>query len=216
MSDAKLVLVVFLIISEFVAFVLCVFGNLVVCYVMVYKERLETSSSLHILSTSVADLLVGLIVIPTRVLWFLGPMPYSFEPCLILVVATVIVSGVSLTAVLALSVGRFWAICFPFSYRRKNSRQLNGFIILVSWILPSLSLIPMFFDEKVGSRFENKCIMMTVLTFHSMKIISITSLMYSVLMVLLHYCMYRKLSKQVSRKVSAEAPIIDGSCFNFI
>jgi 7 transmembrane receptor (rhodopsin family) len=52
---------------ETIAFILSVFGNLMVCYVMIYKTKLVGFSSRFILSMSIADMLIGLVAIPTAV-----------------------------------------------------------------------------------------------------------------------------------------------------
>lgn len=65
-AEIIILLAVFLV-CEVVVFVLSVFGNLVVCYVMIFKHELRKPSSKYILSTSVADLLVGLVIIPTGI-----------------------------------------------------------------------------------------------------------------------------------------------------
>lgn len=51
---------------EAIAFVFCVFGNLMICYVVLFKIKLDSFSlsKRFILSVSVADLLIGLVAIP--------------------------------------------------------------------------------------------------------------------------------------------------------
>lgn len=61
------ILVFAYLILEAIAFILSVFGNLMVCYVMLYKSKLVGFSSRFILSMSIADMLIGLIAIPTAI-----------------------------------------------------------------------------------------------------------------------------------------------------
>jgi ABC-type proline/glycine betaine transport system permease subunit len=66
-EEAKSALLIVFLIFEFIAFVLSVFGNAIVCYVMIFKKNLSKPSMKYILSTTIADLLAGLIAIPIGV-----------------------------------------------------------------------------------------------------------------------------------------------------
>jgi 7 transmembrane receptor (rhodopsin family) len=197
-EEVDTLILVILLVSELVIFILCVFGNAVVCYVMIFREKLKSSASMYILSISVADLLVGLIAIPTGGLQAVHHQPHNFEACLTLLLLVVVVSGASLTSVFALTVGRFWAICFPFSYHSFNTFRLNGIIIAISWIFPVLTIMPLLFDYGIKERFDNKCRMTTILSFHAMWLQSFSVLMYVALLIVLHCVMYRTLLKQAS------------------
>lgn len=190
--------VAFFLALELIIFILCLIGNLLVCYVMVFKENLKSSSSKYIFSMSVADLLVGIIAIPTGGLQAMDFRPHNFEACATLMIMIVLSSGASLTSVLALSISRFWAICFPFSYRNQNTARLDSLIIVTFWILPVLTIFPLLFDSGMRSRFDNKCKMTTILSFNTMRLQSVFTLMYIALMIVLHYFMYKRLSVQAS------------------
>lgn len=61
------------VILEAVSFVFCMVGNIAVIYVLVTKKKLSRTSNMYILSTSVADFLIGFFVIPygiMQVIWF--------------------------------------------------------------------------------------------------------------------------------------------------
>lgn len=65
--DVEIIFLLVFLVCEVIVFVLSVFGNLAVSYVMIFKKKLRKPSSKYILSTSVADLLVGLVTIPTGI-----------------------------------------------------------------------------------------------------------------------------------------------------
>lgn len=188
----------FFLVLELIIFILCLVGNILVCYVMVSKENLKTSTSKYIFSMSIADLLCGVIAIPTGVLQAWDFRPHDFESCSTLMILIVLTSGASLTSVLALSISRFWAICFPFSYRYFNSARLDTVIIVVFWILPVVTMIPLAFDTDMRHRFDNKCRMTTILNFSTMRLQSGFTLLYIALLIVLHFFMYRRLAEQVS------------------
>jgi hypothetical protein len=52
------------IVVEFVAFVLSVSGNAIVCYVLIFKKKHLKPSMKYILSSSFADFLAGMFAIP--------------------------------------------------------------------------------------------------------------------------------------------------------
>lgn len=49
---------------ELIVFLFTVVGNAIVIYVMAQKKNMKRKSNIYILSVAVADLLVGLVVIP--------------------------------------------------------------------------------------------------------------------------------------------------------
>lgn len=63
----KVLLIVYLSL-EFLAFFLIVIGNFIVCYAVLSNKKRQRLSNKYILSVASADLLVGLIGIPSAVL----------------------------------------------------------------------------------------------------------------------------------------------------
>lgn len=61
-----LVLSVFLFCEAF-AFIFSVGGNLIVAYVMIFKNKLAKPSNKFVLSVAMSDLLIGLIAVPVAV-----------------------------------------------------------------------------------------------------------------------------------------------------
>lgn len=66
--EAKIIFLTIYFILETVAMILIVCGNLVVVYVMIFKKKLIKPSHSFILSVAIADLLMGLVVIPLGIL----------------------------------------------------------------------------------------------------------------------------------------------------
>lgn len=65
--SAKLVVTILFFLSELIAFLLTVIGNLVVIWVMSREKMLRKKSNHYVLSVSFADLLVGLVALPSGV-----------------------------------------------------------------------------------------------------------------------------------------------------
>lgn len=68
MENSEVLINVIFVLLELVAFVLSVFGNIIVLYVMTREKKLRRKSNFFIISIAVADLLIGLIEIPTSFL----------------------------------------------------------------------------------------------------------------------------------------------------
>jgi 4-amino-4-deoxy-L-arabinose transferase-like glycosyltransferase len=182
-EDIETLILTILLVCELIIFVTCVFGNAVVCYVMIFKDKVKNSASMYILSMSVADLLVGLIAVPTGGLQAMDHRPHNFEACATLLLLVVGISGVSLSF---------------------NTFRLNGIIITISWIFPFLTIIPLLFDDGIRDRFDGKCRMTTILSFQTMWVQSFLVLMYIALMIVLHCIMYKTLSDQASTRELVE------------
>lgn len=63
---------------EVISLVLCVVGNMAVIYVLITKRKLSRTSNMYILSTSIADFLIGFFVIPFRMLQVISFLFYNF------------------------------------------------------------------------------------------------------------------------------------------
>lgn len=66
------------VILEAVSFVFCMVGNIAVIYVLVTKKKLSRTSNMYILSTSVADFLIGFFVIPYGIMQVICNSSNSF------------------------------------------------------------------------------------------------------------------------------------------
>lgn len=64
LDELRVFLVTVFILLEALAFVFCVIGNSIVIYVMTREKKLQRKSNYYIVSVAIADILVGLVVIP--------------------------------------------------------------------------------------------------------------------------------------------------------
>lgn len=65
--DAKLVTTCVFFLLESIALFLTVVGNGIVIYVMCSEKKIKRKSNVYILSVAVADLLVGLVAVPSGI-----------------------------------------------------------------------------------------------------------------------------------------------------
>ncbi|XP_036451607.1 trace amine-associated receptor 13c-like [Colossoma macropomum] len=108
--------------------------NLLVIISISHFKELHTPTNLLILSLAVADLLVGLIVMPVNIMqlidscWYLGKMACSIYP----VIHFVSGSG-SLLSLVFIAVDRYIAVCDPLHYAARITVGKTLFFIILGW-----------------------------------------------------------------------------------
>jgi len=96
-------------------------GNLLVVIVFIQDKRLRKVTNFYIISLAIADLLVGLIGIPSAILTRIGIPRDSFNVCLGMLSLLVVLCTISILNLLAVSLDRYWAILHPLDYHRRIS-----------------------------------------------------------------------------------------------
>ena len=84
-------------------------------------------------SLAAADLLVGLLGIPCALLGFNG-IPDHFYGCLLMNTMIVILTQISIFALLLIAIERFVAIKFPYKYHEMGTGKVATVFIIISWI----------------------------------------------------------------------------------
>ncbi|XP_047184804.1 trace amine-associated receptor 1-like [Scophthalmus maximus] len=114
--------------------VLIMCGNLLVIISIVYFKQLHTPTNYLILSLAVADLLVGVLVLPFSIIlivssyWYLQGLLY-----------------------------RYYAVCQPLRYRIKINVRVVGIMILVTWTVSALFGIVITFREPSQGQHYSRC-----------------------------------------------------------
>lgn len=211
----KILLIVYLLL-EFLAFFLIVIGNFIVCYAVLSNKKRQRLSNKYILSVASADLLVGLFGIPSavlkvRILKFikqkfqhfisfaqvLSNSLVDFKPCLYLTSFVICIYAASLSSLSAVSFDRFWAICYPISYRNKNNPRLTKAIIFGWWILPfTVGTLPIF-GWNGEKDYKYVCIVTTVMEHDFIFLCCFFTCLGCLWMILLYCFIYCKLVRQV-------------------
>ncbi|KAM9778294.1 trace amine-associated receptor 7g-like [Syngnathus typhle] len=109
-------------------------GNLLVIISVVYFKQLHTPTNYFILSLSLADLLVGLLVFPFSmtftVTWCFFDNNFI---CKIRDIFDVSLCTSSILNLCCISIDRYYAVCQPLEYRSKITAQVALSMILVCW-----------------------------------------------------------------------------------
>ncbi|XP_036406267.1 trace amine-associated receptor 13c-like [Megalops cyprinoides] len=114
---------------------LTVCGNLLVIISICHFKQLHTPTNLLLLSLAVADLLVGIIVLPFHFIelmeshWCFGAVN-----CIIYIVLTFFLTCVSIYNVACIAVDRYFALCNPFLYSTKMTVNITLKLISMIWL----------------------------------------------------------------------------------
>ncbi|XP_038054250.1 5-hydroxytryptamine receptor 2C-like [Patiria miniata] len=120
--------------------VLIVVGNGLLLFAIIKAKELKRSSRIFLVSLTVADLFVGLVVIPVRVVpqiigisigstWFL-----SDRFCETLYFLEIFAIGASVLAILALSIERYLAVEMPLRFRSMLTSCRAFTVVACSWL----------------------------------------------------------------------------------
>ncbi|XP_026150744.1 trace amine-associated receptor 13c-like [Mastacembelus armatus] len=107
--------------------------NLLVIISISHFRQLHTTTNLLLLSLAVSDFLVGVLLMPVRILlikgcWFLGSLI-----CGLFYYASFILTTASVGNMVLISVDRYVAICDPLSYPTKVTQKRVKVCVCLSW-----------------------------------------------------------------------------------
>uniref|UniRef100_A0AAN0LHF2 G protein-coupled receptor n=1 Tax=Polyphagotarsonemus latus TaxID=1204166 RepID=A0AAN0LHF2_9ACAR len=136
-------LIIFSMIFMVIVNLVVIFGNLLVIISVFLYSKLRTVTNFFIVSLAVADLLLGLTVLPYSLTQTISKTWYFGEIwCLGWLVIDVWLSTASILNLVAISVDRYLAITQPLKYRTLMTAKRAKTIIASAWILSFLICFP--------------------------------------------------------------------------
>ncbi|XP_078508999.1 adenosine receptor A2b-like [Lissotriton helveticus] len=142
-TAARAVLTVYITVEVLLA-LLTVAGNLLVIWAVASNPRLKSITNYFIVSLAVADVTVGLLVIPFAITISVG-FHMEFHGCLFLACLVLVVTQISVFSLLAIAVDRYLAIRLPLRYGALvNGAQAKKVMALLWALAIFLGMIPLF------------------------------------------------------------------------
>ncbi|KAM7063001.1 histamine H1 receptor [Molossus nigricans] len=136
--------------------------NLLVLYAMWSERKLHTVGNLYIISLSVADLIVGAIVMPMNIIYlFMSTWSLGWPLCLFWLSMDYVASTASIFSVFILCIDRYRSVQQPLKYLKYRTKTRALATILGAWFLSFLWIIPIlgwhhFMPESSGHQ-KDKC-----------------------------------------------------------
>lgn len=125
---------------------------------------------MFILSLAVADITVGLVVMPISSAYVLtGRWRFGLVVCQFWLSADYLASTASILNLIVLSLDRYWSISRPLEYLRRRSKKRALIVITIVWLGSFLWIVPIvgwhkFFNNGVRKQPSDVC---EVCTFNS-------------------------------------------------
>lgn len=126
-------------------------------------------------------------------------MPHDYDHCLYLSSFVIFLYAATMMSRIVVSVDRFWAIYFPFSYHTRKNRTVT-FLMISSWILPITIGATMVFSRHGEENFDgknNKCVLRLLMESDLIAVCSVYFFFSCLLIIVMYFLIWLKIHQQV-------------------
>ncbi|KAI7793476.1 trace amine-associated receptor 13c-like [Triplophysa rosa] len=139
--------------------VFTVFLNLLVIISISHFKQLHTPTNLIILSLAIADLIVGLILMPVQGIKLIEPCWYFGEVfCAIFPLIFYVVITASLGNLIFISVDRYIAVNDPLRYPMRVTTNRAVLSIIVNWLFSSVYCFIILYESLISPEKNHTCV----------------------------------------------------------
>lgn len=133
-------------------------GNLLVIFSIIYFKQLHSPTNFLMVSLAVADLFVGLFLLPFSITIFMSSNVSSQDfLCKLRNSLDIFLCSTSISSLCCIAVDRYYAVCQPLSYRSKINVRVIGIMILVSWSVAAFTGIVFTFRAPNKQEENERC-----------------------------------------------------------
>uniref|UniRef100_A0A4W5RUJ2 G-protein coupled receptors family 1 profile domain-containing protein n=1 Tax=Hucho hucho TaxID=62062 RepID=A0A4W5RUJ2_9TELE len=191
-----------------------VFLNVLVIISISHFKQLHTPTNLLILSLAVADLLVGLIVIPVTTVALMEPC-WGFGEyfCVFHIYITFLCTSLSLGNLVLISIDRYVAVCDPLLYHSKITITRIMCCISITWcccIIYRAAIIKNVVNVQVPSRCLTECFIVEGITWGNIIDLVVTMVVPCSVITTLYMKIYVVARSQARNVFSKEAASVSG------
>uniref|UniRef100_A0A0N4ZBZ8 G_PROTEIN_RECEP_F1_2 domain-containing protein n=1 Tax=Parastrongyloides trichosuri TaxID=131310 RepID=A0A0N4ZBZ8_PARTI len=117
-------------------------GNILVLYIIITQKSLHTATNAIVLSLTVADFLLGCIILPFALLQnYFGVWHFGDMWCQIWLVLDIWLSTASIYNLLAITFDRYMAVRDPIKYKLISSSKMTKITISLVWVISAMLAI---------------------------------------------------------------------------
>ena len=119
-------------------------GNILIILIIYRDHRLHNNTTYFIANLAFADLMVGVIGIPSAILTAEG-LPRQFQLCIIMISLIIAMTQVSIFGMLVIATEKFIALWKPFFYQKYSTPKSVLCVIIVTWVAGlAVGMVPLF------------------------------------------------------------------------
>ncbi|CAI4227536.1 unnamed protein product [Auanema sp. JU1783] len=176
-------------------------GNIVVLYILISQKSLHTPTNSLILSLTVSDLLLGILIIPFAIVqedrheWLFGELGCRFWLSL-----DVWLSTSSIYNLLAISFDRYMAVKQPIRYPSISSTRVIRTLIFLAWSIPLLLASVLFILETLADLPKTECSPVELPSIYILFSASVSFIIPAVIMIILNVSIFNQVSLSNSSK----------------
>uniref|UniRef100_A0A8C4YFI8 Adenosine receptor A3 n=1 Tax=Gopherus evgoodei TaxID=1825980 RepID=A0A8C4YFI8_9SAUR len=132
-------------------------GNILVIWVVKLNPAFQTNTFYFIVSLALADIAVGILVMPLAIVVSLGVVIH-FYSCLFMCCLLVVFTNASILSLLAIAIDRYLRVKLPTRYRIITTKRRIWVVLGICWLLSLLAgFVPIFgWNQRIGTERHSK------------------------------------------------------------